>query len=256
MTQAPVTAEHLGQRYGRRWVFTDLSFAVERGIIGLLGPNGAGKTTLWNTVATLRAPAAGSLYVLGADVTRPRERREIRRRTGFLPQSFGYLASFTAREFVEYAAWLKGLGSAALPAAATRALEAVDLGDRAGSRLRELSGGMLRRVGIASAIVHEPELLILDEPTVGLDPEQRVHFRALLRELGDRVTVLVSTHLVEDVATVCGEVLVLGGGVIAFQGSPGALARRAAPGAAGDTALERGYSAVLAQAGAAEGSRP
>jgi ABC-type multidrug transport system ATPase subunit len=129
------------------------------------------------------------------------------------------------------------------------AVEQVGLGDRARAKLRTLSGGMLRRVGIAQAIVNEPELLLLDEPTAGLDPEQRVAFRALLRGFGQRATVIVSTHLVEDVGAACAEVALMDRGRIVFHGTPDELtARGEGTTAAGDAPLERGYSAVLAQA--------
>jgi ABC-type multidrug transport system ATPase subunit len=129
------------------------------------------------------------------------------------------------------------------------AVEQVGLGDKAKARLRTLSGGMLRRVGIAQAIVNGPELLLLDEPTAGLDPEQRMAFRALLRDLGQRATVLVSTHLVEDVGAACSQVALMDNGKIVFHGTPDELtARGEGTGAAGDAPLERGYSAVLAAA--------
>ena len=129
------------------------------------------------------------------------------------------------------------------------AVEQVGLGDKARAKLRTLSGGMLRRAGIAQAIVNEPELLLLDEPTAGLDPEQRVAFRALLRDLGQRATVIVSTHLVEDVGAACTEVALMDAGKIVFHGTPDELtARGEGTGAAGDAPLERGYSAVLAAA--------
>jgi ABC-type multidrug transport system ATPase subunit len=128
------------------------------------------------------------------------------------------------------------------------AVERVGLGEKAKAKLRTLSGGMLRRVAIAQAIVNEPELLLLDEPTAGLDPEQRVAFRALLRELGQRATVVVSTHLVEDVAAACAQVALMNQGRILFLGTPGELIARAdGSDAAGDSPLERGYSAVLAR---------
>jgi ABC-type multidrug transport system ATPase subunit len=128
------------------------------------------------------------------------------------------------------------------------AIERVELGGRAATKLRALSGGMLRRAGIAQAIVNEPELLLLDEPTAGLDPEQRVAFRALLRELGGRATVVVSTHLVEDVGAACAQVALMDQGKIVFHGTPGDLAVRGERSGAGDAPLERGYSAVLAAA--------
>ena len=176
-------------------------------------------------------------------------RREIRRRLGYLPQNLGYYPGFTVAEFVEYFALLKEMPPAQVPRAVAAAIEQVGLGDKARAKLRTLSGGMLRRVGIAQAIVNEPELLLLDEPTAGLDPEQRVAFRALLRDLGQRATVIVSTHLVEDVGAACTEVALMDTGRIVFHGTPDELtARGEGSGAAGDAPLERGYSAVLAAA--------
>ena len=136
-----------------------------------------------------------------------------------------------------------------MPAAVAAAVERVDLGGRARAKLRTLSGGMLRRVGIAQAIVNQPDLLLLDEPTAGLDPEQRVAFRALLRDLGQTATVIVSTHLVEDVGAACTEVALMDAGRIVFHGTPAELTERGeGTDAAGDAPLERGYSAVLAAA--------
>jgi ABC-2 type transport system ATP-binding protein len=152
-------------------------------------------------------------------------------------------------EFVEYFALLKEMPPGRVPQAVAAAIERVDLGGRARAKLRTLSGGMLRRAGIAQAIVNEPGLLLLDEPTAGLDPEQRVAFRALLRDLGGRATVIVSTHLVEDVGAACSEVALMDAGKIVFQGTPDELtACGEGTGAAGDAPLERGYSAVLAAA--------
>jgi ABC-type multidrug transport system ATPase subunit len=151
-------------------------------------------------------------------------------------------------EFVEYFALLKDMPAAKVPAAVAAAVERVDLGVKAKAKLRTLSGGMLRRVGIAQAIVNEPELLLLDEPTAGLDPEQRVQFRALLRDLGQRATVVVSTHLVEDVGAACTEVALMDQGKVVFHGTPGELTARGTDGGTGDAPLERGYTAVLAQA--------
>ena len=148
-------------------------------------------------------------------------------------------------EFVEYFALLKEMPPARIPAAVAAAVERVELGERARSKLRTLSGGMLRRVGIAQAIVNDPELLLLDEPTAGLDPEQRVQFRAVLRELGETATVVVSTHLVEDIGAACTEVALMDRGNIVFRGTPDELAARGVEHGLGDAPLERGYSAVL-----------
>jgi ABC-type multidrug transport system ATPase subunit len=138
--------------------------------------------------------------------------------------------------------------SSAIPKAVAAAVERVDLGPKAKARLRTLSGGMLRRVGIAQAIVNNPDLLLLDEPTAGLDPEQRVQFRAMMRSLGESATVIVSTHLVEDVGTACSEVALMSSGKIVFRGTPDELTARGQDHSIGDAPLERGYSAVLSEA--------
>nr|WP_239559931.1 ATP-binding cassette domain-containing protein [Micromonospora luteifusca] len=219
------------------------------GVFGLLGPNGAGKTSLLRMMATVIAPTSGRIRLLGRDPGQYGQRRQIRRRLGYVPQQLGYYPRFTVVEFVEYFALLKELPPARVHHAVAAAVERVGLGDKATAKLRTLSGGMLRRVGIAQAIVNDPELLLLDEPTAGLDPEQRVAFRALLRDLGQRATVMVSTHLVEDVGAACSQVALMDRGKIVFQGTPEELTARAeGTAAAGDAPLERGYSAVLAQA--------
>src|SRR5580693_415141 len=156
----------------------------------------------------------GVFRLLGRDPGRYGPRQEIRRRLGYLPQNLGYYPGFTVAEFVEYFALLKEMPAVRVQAAVAAAVDRVELGGKAKARLRTLSGGMLRRVGIAQAIVNEPELLLLDEPTAGLDPEQRVAFRTLLREFGQRATVVVSTHLVEDVAAACSEVTLMDSGRI------------------------------------------
>jgi ABC-2 type transport system ATP-binding protein len=244
------------RRFGRTQAVAGVDLSAGPGVFGLLGPNGAGKTSLLRMMATVIPPSSGRLRLLGRDPGGYGPRREIRRRLGYLPQNLGYYPSFTVAEFVEYFALLKEMPSARVPAAVAAAIERTGLGDKARARLRTLSGGMLRRAGIAQAIVNEPELLLLDEPTAGLDPEQRVAFRALLRECGEHATVVVSTHLVEDVGAACTEVALMNQGKIVFHGTPAELIARAdGTDAAGDAPLERGYSAVLAAARSAEGAR-
>jgi ABC-2 type transport system ATP-binding protein len=238
----------LTRRFGRTMAVAGVDLHTGPGVFGLLGPNGAGKTSLLRMMATAVPPTSGRLQLLGRDPRHPGPRREIRRRLGYLPQQLGFYPGFTAAEYVEYFALLKEVPAAQVPAAVTAALGRAELGGQARARLRTLSGGMLRRVGIAQAIVNEPDLLLLDEPTAGLDPEQRVAFRGLLRDLGRYATVVVSTHLVEDVGAACAQVALLDRGKIVFQGSPGELAARGAGHGVGDAPLERGYSAVLAAA--------
>src|SRR3984885_3792097 len=238
----------LTRRFGRNYAVAGVSLATGRGVFGLLGPNGAGKTSLLRIMATVIPPTSGTLRLLGRDPGSYCPRREIRRRLGYLPQNLGYYPGFTVVEFVEYFALLKEMPPTQVPRAVATAVERVELGVKAKAKLRTLSGGMLRRVGIAQAIVNEPELLLLDEPTAGLDPEQRVQFRALLRDLGLRATVVVSTHLVEDVGAACTEVGLMDQGKVVFCGTPGELTAKGTDGGTGDAPLERGYTAVLAQA--------
>lgn len=242
-----VVASALEQGYGRRVVIRHLDLELPSGgVVGLLGPNGSGKTTLVTTLATLRRPVGGALHVLGHDLTTRTGRRDVRRALGYLPQSFGYHPRFSAQEMVEYLAWLKKVPSAQVRRSASEALESVGLADRAGDRLSTLSGGMLRRAGIAAAVVNQPRLLLLDEPAAGLDPVQRVELRHLVRRLAsENCTVLLSTHLVEDVASMCDRVLVMKDGDVVYSGTPRELAAMESSELAGDSPIERGYSAAL-----------
>ncbi|WP_033342091.1 ATP-binding cassette domain-containing protein [Catenuloplanes japonicus] len=241
-----VEAAGLRVKAGRHFAVDGLDLRLGTGVHGLLGPNGAGKTTLMRALATVVKPAGGTLSLLGEDAdTGARSLRGLRRRLGYLPQQFGFYPRFTVREYVEYMAWMREVPAREIPAAAQRAVERVRLADRAGARLKTLSGGMLRRVGIAQAIVNDPALLLLDEPTVGLDPEQRVEFRELLRDLGTDACVLVSTHLVEDVVAACADVVLINAGRHVFQGTPADLTRLGDEGGAGDSPAERGYSLLL-----------
>ncbi|MCW3817409.1 ATP-binding cassette domain-containing protein [Micromonospora sp. DR5-3] len=236
------------RRFGRTRAVAGVTMEAGPGVLGLLGPNGAGKTSLLRMMATVIPPSSGRIRLLGRDPGGYGQRRQIRRGLGYVPQNLGYYPRFTVVEFVEYFALLKEMPPARVHHAVAAAVERVGLGDKARAKLATLSGGMLRRVGIAQAIVNEPELLLLDEPTAGLDPEQRVAFRALLRDLGQAATVVVSTHLVEDVGAACARVALMDRGRIVFRGTPDELAGRAeGTSAAGDAPLERGYSAVLAE---------
>src|SRR5215510_12422292 len=160
----------LTRRFGRTMAVAGVDLRAGQGVVGLLGPNGAGKTSLLRMMATAIRPTTGTLRLLGRDPGSCGPRREIRRRLGYLPQNLGYYPGFTVAEFVEYFALLKEVPAGQVPHSVATAIERVGLGDRARAKLRTLSGGMLRRAGIAQAIVNQPELLLLDEPTAGLDP--------------------------------------------------------------------------------------
>ncbi|WP_069171912.1 ABC transporter ATP-binding protein [Streptomyces griseus] len=245
-----IHAAGLTVEVGRRHRAVDgLDLSLGIGTHGLLGPNGAGKTTLIRTLATVLRPTGGDLGLFGHSVRDRGHHRELRRRIGYLPQEFGYYKRFTVREFVTYMAWLKDMPARDIPGAVQRAVERVGLADRAESRMKALSGGMVRRVGIAQAIVNDPSVLLLDEPTVGLDPAQRLQFRSLLQELGRESCVLVSTHLVEDVAAACSDVVLFDQGRLVFQGTSEELAAEGSVDQPGDSPLERGYSALLSGSG-------
>jgi ABC-2 type transport system ATP-binding protein len=218
-----VQAEGLSLRFGRTTALEDVSFALHDGVTGLLGPNGAGKTTLLRILATAIPAGAGQLRILGADPGSTAGRLAVRRRLGYLPQNPGFHMYFTAFEFVDYIAILKEIVTGRHDEV-RRVLNEVGLDDLRGRKIKALSGGMRQRVGLAAALLGDPALVILDEPTVGLDPEQRLRFRELVARIGEGRTVLLSTHQTEDVSTVCQRVIVLNQGRIRFEGEPVALA--------------------------------
>ncbi|MFF9816739.1 ABC transporter ATP-binding protein [Streptomyces sp. NPDC014006] len=224
-----VSASGLALRYGGTRALDDVSLRLAPGVTGLLGPNGAGKTTLLRVLATAVPADRGSFTALGHDPATAAGRQKLRRELGYLPQNPGFHPDFTAFEFVDYVAILKELTDrAARHREVRRVLDAVDLSDVRGRRMKRLSGGMRQRVALAAALVGDPGFLVLDEPTVGLDPEQRMRFRELIAQAGEGRTVLLSTHQTEDVAMLCHRVIVLAGGRVRFEGSPTELTARAA----------------------------
>jgi ABC-2 type transport system ATP-binding protein len=198
----------LTKRYPNGTVaLADFSLAIGEGVIGLLGPNGAGKTTLMSIVATVLRPSAGTVRWKGVDVLA--DPRAIRRELGYLPQDFGVYDKLTAVELLRYFGRLKGLAGRALTAAVDEMIDLVNLRAAANRRLGGFSGGMRQRVGIAQALLGDPKIVIVDEPTVGLDPEERVRFRNLLSELGHGRTVILSTHIVSDVEAIAERIAVI-----------------------------------------------
>jgi ABC-2 type transport system ATP-binding protein len=205
-----------------------VDLVVPTGMFGLLGANGAGKTTLMRILAGLVRPTSGEVTIGGHDVTTGSGRTAVQRTLGYLPQDLGVYPDLTARQFLDYVALLKGLDDGqARKRRVAELLEVVALTADADRRLRGFSGGMRQRVGIAQALLADPRLLIVDEPTAGLDPEERIRFRTLLSRFADRRTVLLSTHIVEDVAQTCREVAVLAKGRLIFRGSVEELTGRA-----------------------------
>jgi ABC-2 type transport system ATP-binding protein len=208
-----------GGKYGVR----GLSLEARPGVLGLLGPNGAGKTTLLQMIATVTRPTAGRIEFDGVDVAKDPE--AIRRRLGYLPQDFGVYDNLTAFELLDYIARLKGVRSRAR---VLEMLEMVNLHTVANRPLGGFSGGMRQRLGIAQALVSNPDLVIVDEPTAGLDPEERVRFRNVLSDLSGRRLVILSTHIVSDVESIAGEIAVIREGRLLASGPPEALLRSAA----------------------------
>jgi ABC-2 type transport system ATP-binding protein len=228
MIDATITINDVRKSYGRTRALDGVTFATSHGITGLLGPNGAGKTTLLRMAATVLSPDGGSLRLLGRDPQDAADRLEIRRRLGYMPQEPGFHRHFTAFEFVDYVAILKEWTERrARHDEVRRVLEEVGLSEVAKRKIKALSGGMRRRVALAQALLGEPELLVLDEPTAGLDPQQRLRFREIVTRLAERQTVLLSTHQTEDVAALCERVIVIDEGRVHFDGAPRALAERA-----------------------------
>jgi ABC-2 type transport system ATP-binding protein len=191
-------------------------------IVGLLGPNGAGKTTTMRMLTTFLAPTSGRAVLAGHDVLD--EPVEVRRKVGYLPESVPLYPEMRAREYLDYRARLKDVPRSKRRSAIDRVLERCRLRDVERRVIGHLSKGYRQRVGLADALLHNPPVLILDEPTVGLDPEQRLRFRELIAELGERCTVLLSTHQTEDVMSLCRRVVVLNAGRVRFDGPPAELA--------------------------------
>lgn len=236
-----IEVEGLVQGYGKNTVLDGLNMRLPgRGVVGLVGPNGAGKTTLIRTIATLMAPRAGTVTIGGHRADSREGIDRIRRRLGYLPQGFTADDSLTVTDFVRYCLWMRGADDTAEPAAT--AIDKVGLAGAATKRLRELSGGMRQRAGLAAAIAGDPSLIILDEPTAGLDPSQRSAFRKIMRTLGDSL-VLFSTHLIEDIHSLATDLVVMGEGAIKYHGHPSVLAPT---GDASIDALEAAYHRLVA----------
>jgi len=216
--------EGLGKRFGETRALQNIDLRLDTGVTGLLGANGAGKSTLMRIVTGVIDPTEGSVHWNGTDVTD--DPQTIRRDVGYLPQDFGVYPNLTAKEFLSYLAAIRGLNSP--DDRITDLLELVNLGDVHEKRLGDFSGGMRQRVGIAQALLSDPDLLIVDEPTVGLDPTERVRFRNILADLADERVVILSTHIVPDVEATANDVAVLHDGYLRAHAPPGELIERAA----------------------------
>ncbi|MGI6358825.1 MAG: ABC transporter ATP-binding protein [Bacillota bacterium] len=221
-----VVIKNLSKNYGRHAALNGISLTINSGMFGLLGPNGAGKSTLMRILATLLPPSSGTATVGGYDVVR--DQQEVRRLLGYLPQEFGLYKKLSGWEFLDLVGSLKGLATKRRRMEQVeRVLRQVNLWQQRNQKLASYSGGMKRRLGIAQALLADPQLLIADEPTAGLDPEERIRFRNLLTELSSERVVLLSTHIVGDVESSCNQLAVLLQGELLFSGDQPALMAQA-----------------------------
>jgi ABC-2 type transport system ATP-binding protein len=195
-----------------------ISLSIDTGIFGLLGKNGSGKTTLMRIITTLLTPTNGTVSILGMEATKANQ-EEIKRNIGYLPQEFGFYKDFTVSEIMQYMCLLRGTEKSAQKTIIQNALEKVNLTGHSKKKYKQLSGGMKRRVGLAQAIMHSPPILIVDEPTAGVDPEERINIRKLLGTYAENHAVLFSTHIVEDIEYTCNQLAVLDGGNLLFTGA-------------------------------------
>lgn len=219
-----INIRDLNKYYGKKQALKDVNLTIEKGMFGLLGRNGAGKTTLMKVLATLLPKSEGQIEVCGVPVERS---PEIRRMTGYLPQEFSMYPNMTLYESMDYLGVLSGISAVKRKERIPRLLYRVNLQDDQKKKVKALSGGMKRRLGIAQAILHDPKVLIVDEPTAGLDPEERVRFRNLLCEIAEERIVILSTHIVGDIEATCERIAVLDEGQIIYQGTVSELIRAA-----------------------------
>ena len=223
MTDLAIDIQGLSHTYKNgHTALDDVNLSIGTGLFGLLGPNGAGKSTLMRIICTLIEPSQGQVRIGGHDVTQARQ--AVRGLLGYLPQDFGGWRLHRVEEVLDTLAQLSGMfDKVPRRERVAQVLEQVGLHEVADRKVKKLSGGMVRRLGVAQALVHEPQILVVDEPTVGLDPEERIRFRQLMANLGRDRTILLSTHIVADLGGACQEIALLDAGHIIFQGPPSAL---------------------------------
>lgn len=219
-----IVINNLSKRYGKKEALNDISLSIPAGMYGLLGRNGAGKTSLMRILATLSVPTKGEVIINGVSI---KETTKIREIVGYLPQDFSFYRNMSVYGAMDYLGLLSNIPSKLRKEKIFALLEQVNLQDNARTKVKALSGGMKRRLGIAQALLHDPQILIVDEPTAGLDPEERIRFRNLLSEFADERIVLLSTHIASDVESTCENIGVLNEGRLIFNGSTEELIQKA-----------------------------
>lgn len=207
--------DRVSKQYSNKIAVDRISLNLKKGVYGLLGANGAGKTTLMRMICGILTPTSGTISFDGVDVSE----EEYRAVLGYLPQDFGYYPEFTGKDFLLYMAALKGIGKKAAQRKADELIELVSLTDVAKKKIKTYSGGMKQRLGIAQALLNNPQILILDEPTAGLDPKERVRFRNMIGKLGEDCIVILSTHIVSDIDKIADRILVMKQGQLVFNGT-------------------------------------
>lgn len=221
-----IQIDQISKRYSKKaCALHEVSLNIGPGLCGLIGRNGAGKTTLMRIIAGIMEATAGTVYFDGQTMKSSAMRKHLQEKIGYLPQDFGFYPNLTVKETMDYIALLHGLSGKKKRIRIQDSLEKVHLNKQADKKVRELSGGMKRRLGIAQAIIHEPEILIVDEPTTGVDPEERISIRNLLTEYAGQRIVILSTHIIEDIAQSCQQVAVLDQGKLKYQGDIGSMIR-------------------------------
>lgn len=219
-----IEIKNVDKFYGRKQALKNVDLTIEQGMFGLLGRNGAGKTTLMKSLATLHSIQGGSITVCGIPINNAKAIRSI---TGYLPQDFSMYPSMTVEESLDYLGVLSGMDKRLREERTAMLLKRVNLTAHRRKKVKALSGGMKRRLGIAQALLHDPKVLIVDEPTAGLDPEERIRFRNLLCEVAEERIVILSTHIVGDIEATCEDIAVMNGGEILWQGTVSELLQNA-----------------------------
>ena len=220
-----VQVSHLTKNYGKVRALNEIDLSIQEGMFGLLGPNGSGKTTLMRIISTLLPLSSGTVRVGPYDVTR--QPQEIRQRLGYIPQSFGFYKNLTAIEMLDYIAAMKNLSAHNRLEKIATVVDEVNLTEVAKRKIGTYSGGMIQRLGIAQALLGDPQIIIVDEPTAGLDPEERVRFRNLFAALAEKRTVVLSTHIVADIEASCSALAVIYQGSLIFYGQPQEMLQKA-----------------------------